>query len=84
MIKQKGIVYLPVKIEDELPKEKGHYGVKSRNLSTGLELIDDLQFDGEKFLEVPNCQILFWLKPVEGFFFTEEEMENFLKQIQFK
>jgi hypothetical protein len=75
---KKETVYIPTKIEDELPKEKGYYSVCSINLTTKNESIDNLRFNGIKFIDMPNWEHIYWLKPTKEYSFTEEELKQLL------
>jgi hypothetical protein len=75
-------VYLPVKVEDELPKTDGSYGVLSKcNIESPLESYDTLKFQKGKFQEISNWKHIHWLKPQEAFVFTTEQLNQLLSNV---
>ncbi len=75
-------VYIPTRVEDELPEENGEYAVLSKcNVDYPLESYDSLKFQNGNFQQIPNWINIHWLKPKEGIFFTVEEYNKHIKEI---
>ena len=94
---QKQTVYLPVKVEDELPNEfdivtfiaKVPVVNQFQNLTSEEEI--DFSFRGwmenDKFLihgigeELSDGKVTHWLKPQEAFVFTSEQLNEYTQSI---
>ena len=74
----KQTVYLPVKVEDELPKESGFYKTEEEGTSffqRGDQTWWDNDVDGTK--RFPEN----WLKKEEGYFFTPEQLNEYTRNV---
>jgi len=75
-MKQPQTVYIPTKVEDELPKMQGYYKTVEEGSS---------YFDGNSWFEFygsgKKCFPEHWLKPTEAFVFTSEELEQLLSDV---
>ena len=69
LIKQ--TVYIPVKVNDELPK------VDSICFRNGKKLL----FTWSKEKDIQDLNITHWLKPQEGYFFTPQELNQLLSDV---
>lgn len=94
---QKQIVYLPIKVEDELPKEFDIVTLNAKvpvinqfeNLTSEQEI--DFSFNGwlenDKFLihgigeELSDGKVTHWLKPQEVFVFTPEQLNKYTQTV---
>lgn len=85
-MKQKTTVYLPVNVKDGLP-ELHNNDIKENVFAisnTGLPFIaETIRLDGKlKDEHDYPSHAEYWLKKVEGYFFTEEELDKFLSEIK--
>lgn len=82
---QKQTIYLPVKVEDELPLESCKCGI-----------IKNEEFDLSYFIKAPSynvfdhvksglyhkqTEITHWLKPQEGYFFTSKQLNEYTANV---
>lgn len=75
-------VYIPTKIEDELPKETCKVGIiinENFDFAYWMKVLGI--FDHHRSgLNHKQKDITHWLKPTEGRFFTEEELKQLLEE----
>ena len=66
-------VYQTVSVQDELPTEAGRYGV----LLEGFDCVDSEFFSrADTWITDHSHQVINWLKPTTGYFFTPEEFRE--------
>lgn len=83
---QKQTVYLPVKVEDELPSETENSKVailhKERGFDFAYYMHKWKSFDHFKQgLNYKQSDITHWLKPQEGYFFTPEQLNEYTQSV---
>jgi hypothetical protein len=75
---EKQIVYIPTKVEDELPEEDGRYGIKvNKDNCIDSSYIELGEWDIEKQAKLLKVKV--WLKPTEIYAFTPEELKQMLE-----
>ena len=81
MTPTKQTVYLPVKVEDELPEKE----VICINISNDLLVGHVYKIDDDEFQCEDNHQILaqvtYWLKPQKAFVFTPEQLNEYTQGV---
>jgi len=81
MTPTKQTVYLPVKVEDELPeKEVICINISNDLLVGNIYKIDDDEFQCEDEHQI-LAQVAYWLKPQEVFVFTPEQLNEYTANI---
>jgi len=74
--KLKQTVYLPVKVEDEIPELDGYY----RTQEEGTSYLHNGNWFNNDLLEKPRYPI-HWLKEQESFVFTPEELNEYTANV---
>ena len=72
----KQIVYLPVKVEDEIPELDGYY----RTQEEGTSYLHNGNWFNNHLLEKPRYPI-HWLKEQESFVFTPEQLNEYTANV---
>ena len=70
---KKQTIYIPTKVEDELPESVGWYDVLERTLKMDA---DRMYFDGTDFINKKPFTITHWIKETESHVFTTEELKE--------
>ena len=73
---QKQTVYLPVKVEDEIPELDGYY----RTQEEGTSYLHNGNWFNNHLLEKPRYPI-HWLKEQESFVFTPEQLNEYTANV---
>ena len=68
-------VYIPTKVEEELPESEGYYKTEEE----GTSYFDSDHWFNNHQLEKPRYPI-HWLKPTETYVFTPEELKQLLEE----
>lgn len=74
----KQTVYLPIKIKDELPQESGFYKTEEEGTSF-FQRGDQTWWDNDVHSKKRFPEN--WLKPKEGYFFTPEQLNQFISDV---
>jgi len=74
-------VYLPVKVEDELPEKNYSDEIHSDCGLVGFENGVFGKWDNAKGIWNYPVKVKTWLKPQEGYFFTSEQLNQLLSDV---
>ena len=72
-------VYVPVRVEDELPDKEGYYPVCSENVTSKNRSTDEVRFRDKAFLEIPNWDHVYWLKEeTDKYLLSKSELDKII------
>lgn len=79
----KQIVYIPTKVQDELPLDSNKNIADYYTTNEGImwkRKASEIWYKPGMSIADPHNQPKCWMKPIEGYFFTEEELKQLLEK----
>lgn len=83
MIPTKQTVYIPVRVEDELPAKNMQVAIlhKKWGFTSGFYMHEWKSFDHFRQVGYKENDITHWLKPQEAFVFTPEQLNDYTQSV---